>query len=160
MKTHMFLTNNIDNLEATENELESLGIPRSHIKIYSDDEAGLYTHHLPSVPDISKRDVIHSGFLGALIGALAAIIILISANSIGWTTNFGWMPFVFLALVVFGFSAWEGGLMGINKINHRFQRVQELIQDGAYLLIVSVNKPEEEKLATTMGRHPEMRLVS
>lgn len=160
MKTHMFLTKNIDKLEQTEIELESQGIPRSHIKIYSEDEVGLHAHHLPSVSDISKRDLIHSGFLGAAVGGFVATTVLMAATMTGWAAAFGWLPFVFLALVVFGFSTWEGGLMGINKINHRFERVQELIKEGSYLLIVDVNQPEEEKLATTMGRHPEMCLVS
>lgn len=160
MKTHMFLTKNIDKLEETEIELESQGIPRSHIKIYSEDDAGLYTHHLPSVSDISKRDLLHSGLLGALVGSFVAASVLMAATMTGWASSVGWLPFVFLALVVLGFSTWEGGLMGINKINHRFERVQDLIREGAYLLIVDVNKPEEEKLAATMGRHPEMCLVS
>jgi len=160
MKTHMFLTKNIDKLEETEIELESQGIPRSHIKIYSQDEAGLSTHHLPSVPDISKLDLVHSSLLGAAVGGFIASTILMTAMIAGWTSAVGWLPFVFLSLVVLGFGTWEGGLMGINKVNHRFARVQESIKEGAYLLIVDVNKPDEEKLATTMGRHPEMCLVN
>jgi hypothetical protein len=68
----------------------------------------------------------------------------------------GWIPFVFLAIVVLGFLTWEGGLFGIQVPNPDYQRFESDLQAGRHVLFVEVEPEGEEILQSVMARHPRL----
>ena len=54
------------------------------------------------VLSIMKKDVVRSAEWGAMIGVLAAALTLAIAYVSGLTRSVGWLPFVFLAVVLLG----------------------------------------------------------
>lgn len=159
MKKYMYITRDLDHLEQTEHELEAEGISRSHIQVMSENEAALYLRDLPSVPDFAKLDIYRFGLRGAMIGLAISAAILGIVWAIGMTAAGGWMPFIFLAIVVLGFCTWEGVLMGMHKMNGRFERFKASLDKGAHLLIVNVDKSEAPRLQSTIRRHPDLQPV-
>src|SRR5690606_5155284 len=109
-----------------ERELETSGISTEQIHVLSEQDAALEHHHVHSVPSVLKTDVVNSGRRGLYIGLALAILVLLVAYFSGWTdSQAGWMPFIFLALILLGFSTWEGGLFGIQTPNQYFSRLQD-----------------------------------
>ena len=115
MNRHFYISDNLDELENLEGELEARGINTEQIHVLSEEDAALERHHrLHEVPSILKQDVVHSGSVGSLVGVALAVLVLLLAWVNDWAaTPAGWIPFVFLAMVLLGFSIWEGSLLGM-----------------------------------------------
>ncbi len=126
---HYFISNSLDDLEVFEEQLEAAGIATPQIHVLSRNDAEVENHrHLHEVQSFMKKDIVHSTERGAVVGLCAFVLVLSVAYFAGWTeTAVGWMPFIFLAVVLLGFSTWVGGLLGIEKPNHKFARFE---QDG------------------------------
>ena len=128
MQRHYYISDNLKDLERVEDELEARGIDHEQIHVLSERDADVEHYHLHDVSSVMKRDMVHSGLIGVGIGiALAALVMLVAWFS-GWTgTAAGWIPFIFLAIALFGFSVCEGSLFGIqtpNAVVKRFQRTE------------------------------------
>src|SRR5271169_615015 len=119
MLRHYFVSDNLDDLEVFEEQLEAAGISTPQIHVLSRNDAAVHQHHhLHEVESFMKKDIVHSATRGALVGLCGFALILAVAYFAGWTrTAVGWMPFIFLALVLLGFWTWEGGLFGIQRPN-------------------------------------------
>lgn len=159
MKTLVYMSNSLEELEETDQELEEMGIPRNHIHVLSEDESGLDIHHLPAVNEIEKRDVVRSGSAGAALGLVLASITVALAGSTGFAAQVGWAPFVLLAVVLFGFCTWEGVLIGLTRLNHRFREFQEALHRGVHVLLIDVESREEARAVATVHRHPRLAPV-
>lgn len=155
-----YLTDDINELDAAEHDLEANGIPRAHIHILSNNDAELERHDLPAYSEWSKRDIAHFGVRGALIGISIATLIFLGAFMYGITEPWAWMVLAFTAVATVGFCAWEGGLVGMNMLNHAFIQYREDIASGQHLLVVDAADTKEEKLARyTVESHPVLRAV-
>ena len=70
----------------------------------------------------------------------------------------GWVPFLFLAVVVLGFCTWEGGLLGIHHTHADFEQFQQQLDDGDHVFFVDQPGALEQKLMDIMGRYyPTLR---
>lgn len=157
MLRHYFVTNDLDDLEKVERELEAEGLTEPQIHILSEKDADVAKRHLHEVEPVLRQDVVHSTEVGALIGVLAASAVLLLAYIMGWTnTAAGWLPFIFLAVVVLGFCTWEGGFIGIQTHNINFKRFQALIHKGRHVLFVDVEPEQEPSFARVIGAHPRL----
>lgn len=156
MKTLTYMSNSLEEIEEADHELEALGIPRDHIHVLSDDDAALNARDLPAVNELGKRDVVRSGSVGAVLGTVLAVVALAFAERTGIAVQVGWAPFVFLAIVLFGFCTWEGGLIGLTRLNHRFRKFHEVLRRGAHVLIVDVEGREEARAVAAIHRHPHL----
>jgi hypothetical protein len=74
-------------------------------------------------------------------------------------TAVGWMPFVFLAVVLLGFCAWEGGLLGIEKPNRHFARFEEALGEGKHVFFVDLEPGQEAVLKKVLTSHPQVELA-
>lgn len=157
MNRHYFVTTDLEDLEQVETELESAGIDTSHIHVLTKDAAGAATHHLHTVSDFMQRDVFHSAAMGASLGIMLVMFILIAASVSGAAVQVGWMPFMLLCAVLLGFSTWEGGLLGIQRPNHALQRFMGSIRKGRHVLLVDVEDRQERALSTVVAHHPALR---
>lgn len=160
MLRRYFISDDLDDLEAVERELEQQGIDTPQIHVLSEQDANVELHHLPEVSPVLKSDVVHSTEVGAVVGVIAATLVLLVAYFMGWTaTAAGWMPFIFLAVVVLGFCTWEGGFIGIQEPNIHFKRFQDILKQGKHVLFVDINPEHEKVLNKTVRRHPKLQMA-
>lgn len=155
---HYFISDDLDDLDAIEQELEKAGLTTPQIHVLTRDNAGVRQHaHLSGVPSFLKRDMVRSAVLGAVVGAVLAAIVLAIAFMAGWTdTGAGWIPFLFLAVILFGFSTWFGGMHGLRLPNARFERFQPVLDSGRHVLFVDVDQSQQERLTAVIDRHPRL----
>ncbi|BAN47477.1 hypothetical protein [Metapseudomonas resinovorans] len=160
MQRHYYISDNLKDLEKVEDELESQGIDHEQIHVLSERDADIEHYHLHDVSSVMKRDMLHSGLIGVGIGlALAALVMLVAWFS-GWTgTAAGWIPFIFLAIALFGFSVWEGSLFGIQTPNAVVKRFQPTLDEGKHVFFVDVKPAQEAILSRVVSHHPLLRIA-
>ncbi len=161
MLRHYFISDNLDDLELFEEQMEAAGIPTPQIHVLSQHDAEIDHHeHLHRVHSFMKKDIIHSSELGALVGLGAAAFVLVLAHFAGWTHSpAGWMPFIFLAFLMFGFCIWEGGLLGIQKPNYHFARFAEALKADKHIFFVDLEPSQEGVLEKVFKDHPHVELA-
>lgn len=154
MNRHYYISDNLDELDLLEHELQASGIPIEQIHVLSEQDAELARHDVHAVPSVMRTDLFNMGLRGAAVGVVLAIVVLLVVWFAGWSeTRAGWGPFVLLALVLLGFSAWSSGLFGFHRRNQHFQAVEKNLQQGQHVLFVDVEPQHEEILAMVIGRH-------
>lgn len=158
MNRHYYISDDLDDLETVESELEASGINTEQIHVLSEKDAEVEHHHLHDVPSLMKQDVVHSGEIGALVGLILAALVLGLAYWLGWTaTAAGWTPFVFLAIVLFGFCTWEGGFFGIQVPNAHFRGFRKKLKEGKHVFFVDVEPEQEPVLDRVIAHHPRLQ---
>lgn len=157
MLRHYFVSNDLDELEKVENELEQQGFTEPQIHVLSENDTDVENHHLHEVAAVLKQDVVHSTELGAMVGVVGACALLLITYLLNWHQSAaGWVPFVFLAIVILGFCTWEGGFIGIQQPNVNFKRFQEMLHNGKHILFVDAEPSQELALAAVMKTHPNV----
>lgn len=156
MRRHYYISDDLDDLEVIEKELEENGVTTPQIHVLSRDDAGVEAHHLHHVPSFMKKDVVHSTTIAAMFGFLCAVLVLCVAQYTGVTATVGWVPFIFLAVVVMGFITWEGGMWGIQESNIHFKRFEQTLAQGKHVLYVEVTKRQEGLLNSVIDRHQKL----
>ena len=161
MLRHYFISDNLDDLELFEEQLEEAGVSTPQIHVLSQHDAEIDHHeHLHKSQSFMKKDISHSPELGALVGLGAAIFVLALAHSAGWTDSAaGWVPFIFLAVLLLGFCTWEGGLLGIQKPNYQFARFAEALKDDKHIFFVDLEPDQEAILEKVFKEHPHVELA-
>jgi hypothetical protein len=87
-------------------------------------------------------------------------VVLGGAYLLGWTaTAAGWVPFIFLAIVVLGFCTWEGGFFGIQVPNAHFRRFRKNLQEGKHVFFVDVEPEQEAVLEQVVNHHPTLKVA-
>jgi hypothetical protein len=158
MKRHYYLSDDLDDLEHVETELEKAGVPTPQIHVLSRDDAGVAMHpNLHPVEAVLKKDVVHGTEIGAVIGVLGAALVLGISYFSGVTETVGWVPFVFLAVIVLGFCTWEGGLFGIQKPHQDFERFEADLDAGKHVFFVDIDDEQEAALTSIVGAHPRLQ---
>lgn len=156
MKRQYFISDNLSDLEAVEQELLEKGITRPQIHVLSNSDSDLEKHHLHPVADVMKTDVVNSGLWGLGIGLLGALLVIGATLIMGWAESIGWTPFAFLALIVLGFCTWEGGFLGFQEKNRRFKRFEDTVRNNRHVLLVDVSEEQESVLGEVVERHPQL----
>jgi len=156
MRRHYYISDDLDDLESIEVELEENGVTTAQIHVLSKDDFGVETHHLHHVPSFMKKDVVHSTMIAALFGFLCGALVLFVAQYTGVTNTLGWVPFIFLAVVVMGFITWEGGMWGIQEPNIHFKRFDQALFEGKHVLYVEVKKDQAALLGAIIEGHPKL----
>jgi len=160
-KRNFFVSDDLEDLEAFERDLERSGIARSRIHLVTLDEPGAAHHkRLHEVTSLMKTDLLHSMIIGAVTGLAAAVIVLLLAHFAGWTDSAaGWIPFIFLAILVLGFFTWEGGLWGIDKPNVHFRQFEQLLKQGKHLFFVDLKHGKGGTARALLRDHPSVQAV-
>lgn len=161
MKRYFFISDDLDELERVEDELERSGLPTEQIHVLTLDDTAAESHtHLHDVQSLMKKDIIQSGEYGLAVGVIAALLVL----GITWLAEWhvspaGWIPFIFLAIILLGFFTWEGGLIGIQTFNSNFRRFRDELEAGRHVFFVDVSDGEEEVLKRVMSNHPGAKMA-
>ena len=87
MNRHYYISDNLNDLETVEYELEASGINSEQIHVLSEKVADVVEHHLHEVNSLMKQDAVHSGEIGAVVGAPLAALVLGGAYWMGWTES-------------------------------------------------------------------------
>jgi hypothetical protein len=154
MQRHYYVSDDLNDLEAVARELEQSGLSSPQIHVLSENDAEVEKHHLHAIEAVLKQDVVHSTQLGAVVGIIGAALILGLTYAMQWHTSAaGWLPSGFLAVIVLGFCAWEGGLVGIQIPNYQFKRFQALLKQGKHIFFVDVDANQYEVLCQVVKRH-------
>lgn len=159
MERYYYISDSLDELEVVEQELENAGIATEQIHVLSHDDREVANHRLHSVTSIMKKDIVRSTLIGAGVGICLATLVLVGAWLTGWPATYTWIPFVFLAIVLLGFSTWEGGLWGIQEPNHHFKRFQKVLDHGKHVLFVDVEKDQLSPMQAVLRAHPHLKNV-
>ncbi len=159
MKRYFYISNDLDDLEALEKELEAEGVLTPQIHVLSKNDAGLEQHHLHEVHDFMKKDVVHSTLKAALIGLGVSVLAILLAYASGLPDVVGWVPFIFLSIILLGFCTWEGGMWGIQEPNSRFRQFQEALQQGKHVFVVDAETEQQAMIKEVTGRHPKLKFA-
>jgi len=153
---HFFISGDLDDLERLEEDLERAGFATAQIHLLTLDVRSASHHrHLHQVSELMKLNLVRWGIIGAAIGLCASVLVLGVAHYAGWTqTTAGWLPFIFLAVIAFGFSTWEGGFLGIQTPNVRFKRFEKALEAGKHVFFVDLEPAQAEILTHCVINHP------
>jgi hypothetical protein len=153
-----FIGTSLDDFELLEEQLEASGISTPQIHLLSCDDASMADHpHLHEVQSFMKQDIVHKSLLGAAVGSCIASSILLMAFSFGLvSTAAGWMPFIFLSVVLLGFSTWLGGFIGIQTPNYKFARFEKILTEGRHVFFVDLELGQSKILERILKLHPNL----
>ncbi len=155
MNRHYFISDSLDDLDRIEVELEQKGIHKPQIHVLSKDDTGVDMHkHLHNIESVFKQNVVNGTIVGAMLGALAAALVM----AVGYLTTlpetYTWMPFYFLTIIIFGFITWSGGFYGIQTPHKEFRRFQKDLNNGKHVFIVDVDASQENIIKQVEADHP------
>ncbi len=159
MKRHYYISDDLDDLDQVEHTLEANGVTTPQIHVLSENEAELAARSLHTVESVLKKDVVRSTEMGFLVGIAAASVVLLITYFSGPTESYIWIPAIFLALVLLGFCTWEGGLIGIQKPHHEFERFQDDLKAGKHVLFVDIEPEKENLLRVIESAYPNMQMA-
>ncbi len=160
MKRHFYISEDLDDLDRIEEELESSGLYKPQIHVFSRDDTAVENHdHLHNMESVFKNDIVHGTITGAWIGVVAASLELIITSYSGWPETYTWMPFIFLAIVLLGFCTWAGGLYGIQEPHKDFKRFEPQLRAGKHVFIVDADPEQEAALERVVRAHPGLQLA-
>lgn len=154
MKRFYYISDDLDDLERIEHQLEAGGIARPQIYMLSNDDVGLENRDVNRVASFLKTDVIHAGEIGAVLGVAVAALILLVSHFSGIAAQAGWAPFIFLAIIGFGFATWEAGFIGMQIPNVHFTRFEEALEQGRHVLFVETDREDQKKLKAVIKQYP------
>ncbi len=155
---HYVVGDDLDDLERLEEQLEAGGIENPQIHVLSNDAVGVDNHiHLHAVQSLFERDIVHSAEVGALVGIVGVIIVLGGAYALDLPDEIvGWVPYIFLSIVVFGFCTWEGGLIGIQKPNYHYKQFEKALDEGKHVFFVDLDPHQELEFSHMLKNHPDL----
>lgn len=155
MIRHFYISDNLDDLDSLEVELENSGVHKPQIHVLSNNDTGVETHeHLHNIQSVFKQDVVHGTIIGAIVGLVAAMVVLVIANVTSVYESYTWIPFIFLAVVILGFCTWWGGFVGIQTPHKDFARFIDILNAGKHVFIVDVEPEQEQILQRIVNFHP------
>ncbi|RLA42954.1 MAG: magnesium transporter [Gammaproteobacteria bacterium] len=157
MDRYFFISDDLDDLEKVEKELEDSGISTPQIHVLSRDDASVASHHLHEVHDFMKTDVVRAALWGAAFGVLASLSVLGFAYYSDVTNTVGWLPFIFLAILILGFCTWEGSFFGFQVPNARFRRFERDLEEGRHLFFIDVTPAQLPILHGVLGHHQRLK---
>jgi len=86
--------------------------------------------------------------------------VLMLTHYLDWhKSGAGWMPFILLALILFWFCIWEGGLIGIHRPNHLFVKFKKALKEGLHIFYVDLYPSQEATLERILKLHPQVSLA-
>jgi len=161
MKCLYYLSPTLDISKKVSDDLHEAGQLDWYIHVISKDETGLVQKHIHSSNYLETLDL----FRGTTIGGLMGFVLSSIAVAIAYYTQYFGDSFPTTAYLIFiafftMFGIWEGGLYGIDSENAKIKPYHDDIENGKYLVLVYVDKTQEEAITNMMNqKHPESSLV-
>ncbi|MBL4795487.1 MAG: hypothetical protein JKY24_08320 [Pseudomonadales bacterium] len=152
-----FLTNSIESADAIEKDLVFRGVNLNHIHIISHHDAEEKIHNVHSGSYFMRRDIVHSGERGLIIGLIVGLIAgsllaAIAPFAVGLELTLIASTTILSSL----FGVWVGCMIGLSTENYKIAQFHDQLEAGQYLMVVDVKSSEKEGVETLMKqKHPE-----
>ena len=146
MNRLLFVASSLESIENVEHDLVGGGISESHIHLLSSQPDEADRRNLHEVSSLAKSDVYQSTLKGIPFGIVLSSLVLALTYYYSWYVQFTWVPFIFLAILVMGFSCWEFGLWGIQHRNKELSQFDNTIGDGRHVLLIDSDSTDCEKI--------------
>lgn len=143
MKRLFFISSSLDDIDNAEHQLMDAGIKGDRFHLLSSNESAAIARDLHAISSLAKTDLVHWLERGALIGLAAVLVVLLSGYFSGLYQSFTWAPFIFLSIVIFGFSCWEAGFVGIQQKNYKYARFDRELSKGNHVFMVDIEGGEK-----------------
>jgi len=159
MTRHYFLSDDLDDLDAFEEELEEAELLQEQIHLISNDEYGVQRHiHLEGVVPFLQRGSVRASIHGAMIIAIAGAVALGVAHVNSMAANAAnWLPLLGVIIAILAFLSWGGGLRGVAVPSLSRSELKEMLADGKHVMYVDVRADQESQLRQTAERHPAVQ---
>lgn len=162
MKCFYYLAPTLDKTTRIAQDLRRAGVHDWFMHVVSKDEAGLQRRQLHSSNYLETLGLLRDGVLGAFFGLIIGVIgsvLLAYFEPFGTALPF-YVYFIVMAVATL-FGAWEGGLLGVHKENHKLSRFRPDIDAGNHLILIYARKGQDEAIKTMMASsHPEAQHVA
>ncbi|EKF72784.1 hypothetical protein A11A3_16975 [Alcanivorax hongdengensis A-11-3] len=155
MKRFYYLMPSLPIVKGITEELRIAGINENRLCVLGQNPATVVQAHVHAATTWEETDVLHSGFLGALIGTgfgLLLGLVIAAVSLLGNRLD----SEVLIATSVFGtcFGAWLGGIRGLSSRNHHLQPYLQRVDEGDYLMMVDADDDQQaEQISRIMARH-------
>jgi hypothetical protein len=155
MKRFYYISDDLDDLEQIEHELEAGGIARPQIYLLSNDDVGLDNHDVNRVASFLKTDVIHSVKSARYWVWRLQAVILAGGPLFGHCGAGGLGPFIFLAIIGFGFATWEAGFIGMQAPTFISPDLKKRWSKAGTCCLLR-RSGRSEKLKKVIKQHPKL----
>ena len=138
-----YLLDYIDEVDSISDTLHENGIADWQFHVLAKDEKGLYQHHLHRANIFQKRDLVHSGERGALIGG--AVGLYLSLFVLPWSIS-STSLLLSIMLVMFTVGVVVGGIIGNKHENYKISRFHDDLEQGKYLIMLDIKKAQYKQV--------------
>jgi len=152
-------SDNLDELEEVHDELVNTGIKDRQIHVLSEQEAEVSKHHMRNLNSLSRTSLFSFLMRGSVLGLFLGGTVLLASYVFGAAETVMMAPFWLAAIAAFGFTVWEAGLMGLNRINQRYETVQNELHHGEHMLILDYASKQQAFIDRVLRRHPKVCAV-
>ena len=153
MKRFYYLTSSLASVKGITAELQQAGIGENHLHVVGQNPSTVLEAHVHAATPLEETDIMHSGFMGALIGMVVGLLVgFLLAGDDPWGLQLDGNTII--ATTIFGacFGAWLGGIRGISSRNHHLQPYMSRVEQGDYLMMVDVDDDRQEGKVTSVMR--------
>ena len=139
MRRIYYLLDDINEADLISDTLHENGIADWQFHVLAKNEEGLCQHHLHQANFLQKRDVVHSGERGAIVGG--GVGLYLSLFILPWSISSTTLLLtVLLALTIVGVVI--GGLLGNSHENYKIARFHDDLESGKLLILLDVKKDQ------------------
>lgn len=156
MNRYYYVCSNLADVSKVEKQLLASGFSPLQLHVLSNDDAEAEVRDLHGVDSLSKKDIIRSSLIGAILGIACAGLVVVIAMIMGVRGD-GWAPVIFLAVCLLGFCTWEGGLFGIQTNNREFSKFEKMLEAGEHIFFADVNSDQYETFIKVVRNYSSMR---
>ncbi|KZY33713.1 hypothetical protein A3754_11575 [Alcanivorax sp. HI0083] len=140
MKRLYYFTKSLASIQGITGELRQAGIGENRLHVMGTDTMAIAQAHVHGTTPWEETDIMHSGFLGALIGMAAGLFGgFLLAGLDPWGANLESGAIIGATLFGTCFGAWLGGLRGVSSTNHHLSPYIDRVEQGDYLMMVDAD---------------------
>jgi hypothetical protein len=151
MKRMYFVCRDIDRVEHLSEQLYKRIVSGWDFYVLSKDEAGLQQHHIHSANIFQRYDLVHCAERGSMIGGLIGLIAVLSFARLNLGhLELGIVPYIAVIVAPVLFCTWLGGLIGLHHENYKISQFHDLLEHGAYLVMIDVSSDNEAHVRKIM----------
>lgn len=155
MKRLYYFTKSLTSVQGITSELRQAGIGENRLHVLGADTMAIAEAHVHATSTWEETDIMHSGFVGALFGMGAGLLVgLILSGMDPWGLRLGSGAIIGATLFGTCFGAWLGGLRGLSSQNHHLTPYLDRVEQGDYLMMVDADDEiQTRKVEAVMSHH-------
>lgn len=157
MKRYYFVTDNLDDLAAVEDDLKAYGISPLQMHLLSLADAEVDKLGLANTLSIQRTNVMTAMGRGFLTGLALVAALVVGFWLFGVQASTSWMMVSVLCVIVLGFCTWEGGLKGFQEPSQQQQRFRQYLESGKHLFYVDVNNKQKDAVGSVVKTHRHLQ---